>query len=1163
MPSVVGPVTPTSPLDTYEVVDSAYVKGGLNTAFVNPGDWESLANLPAERRRPGMIASAELDPTQHVVLGADLSTWTPLGSMKFFDSLADLQVYAANTTITEGAKYAYIRGYYADRPGVGGGWWRLDTSSTLTVGNGVLQVGASGAGRYIVVFENGRIDVNKIGAKYATILSSGASDQIWTTETNAAFQAAWAMAQSSSWVEKEIWIPASNGVYQVSATLARTQDLTTLQIRGAGRCVSLPNGRIRGASCIRMMTSNTPILSVGYTGGSVQGIDLTFETSQTSSNTNGIGIINMTNQDVYKWTFREISFERCATAISFTAASSGTTTPNNTFDEIHVKGWTINGMRLQLSGTVNKLGNIYIQGNNPNGLSGVSFSSTITNFTKVGVNLTFTLNALPTYLAIGGIVDIGGGIQSEYDGTFFVTGISGTQITVQLSTDPGVPITSTTGSLTFTPGTQITGPGLYTGDNCECDFTALDIEVGTMSNASANAIAWENWGLSTCGYLHMEYFQSLTNNQPLIQNRGTLNIKTVCVVNMCQRVGITTPLVQNALSGTDQPATQIGLVSLRDVANVGGTFVLAQSLTTANPPIINDYLVRPSYRTNGSGNWGWGNAIQALYVKGGSGKAATAGTGPLQVVAGVLSAPVAWGTSLAQVMAQAREGLGMGSLVGSATGRYGAEAAYANIDEGTTVSVHRILRTCTDLVLEYSSLIQPAPYANPTEIGQNPFELIVSLVKVQSDYSTEIGEPVYLRFQHSNRYWTLISAAGNYYTEPCSMHFTAGDYIRVMTYCNICQSDGTTITTNGVAETGQLTALQTYWPRNGVYGGTLVTNTLCGVLSQNTGTINPATYNRTNGGVISITAPGGYAPSAIIGRPLDSGTGLNANPGITLIGDSILNGSIDRPRTDEAIGSGNGYFMRAVGTSRAVYRAATGGTEVRYLVGDYAYNLAHRGQMHDKSQIAFLGFNGGNDLFNGRSSAQLQADYTLLFAMLRSVGYRKIITSSITPRTSSTDGWQTLVNQTQVLAGYDTSALAVNTWLAAQVGGLTDGHCDFTSAVADTTGSTFRWKVSTLATNFTVNGVPAADVVPVSTALVANDSVNFSLLSLTVTRVISSNTTTAFTLDPGFSVVPVVAATVTRLRCMVDGSDNVHPTGAGHTDMAAVITANLGTLFVL
>lgn len=1159
MPTVIGPITPTSPLDVYEVVDTQYVKGGLNTAFVNPGDWENTANLPNDRRRPGMIVSAILDPTKHFVLGEDNVTWTPLGSELNFDSVADLSVYSSNTSITEGAKFVFVRGYHADRPGLGAAKWRLDPLSTRTVGPDCLQVGASGAGRYIVIFDGGEINVTQLGAKPAAINSSGDPTETFTTETNAAFQRAILLQQDAGIYEKMIYVPTSAGVYQISQTITSSVTIAIpLQIRGDTAVVGGTDIRTRGGSTIMMMTSNTPIIEVADECNAVYGLGLVYSSTQSSSNTNANGIQARSGTIVWYSRFEHLQFNKCARGI-FMGVSGSSTAPNNSYRNIKVNRFSICAIDLARSGTCSRGSHWYIQNN--------SFSTgqnaTITNVTKSGTQLTLTLNAIPANLKTGSMGDVNG-LQSGFNGQFFVKTISGNQITVDLPSDPGGTVTDTSGTFDFSFGASATEPMVKFGTGCEIDIDSVDIEINTANTTANGAIALDNQGMAHIGFLHLEYFQPNAANQCIIRSRGTtLDIDAITVVNCGVPSGSTMYLVTAEMVGAFQSKTRIGLLSVRDIANIGGTFIIARSLTTANKVIIDQYDSFLTNRANATGVWSWGDAIQPMFANGGTGRAALGGTGVLEVSTGSLQTVRTLPQAVAANQALTREAAGLGSLVASNTGRYAGEALYTAIDEGTTVSVHRITRTCTDLQLCYSSLIQPAAYANPTEIGQNPFELIVSLVKVQSNYTTEIGAPVYLRFTHTGRYWSLLNAAGNYYTEPLGMLFNAGDFVRVMTYCNICKSDTTTITTNGIAETGNLTALQTYWPRNGVYGGTLTTNNACGVLSQNTGTINPGTYNRTNGGVIAITAPGGYAPSAIIGRPLDSGSGLNANPGITLLGDSILNNSTDLPRTDEAIGSGNGYFMRGVGTSRSVYRAATGGSEVRYLVGDYAYNLAVRGQMNSRSQIAFLGFNGGNDLVTGRTSAQLQADYTLLFAMLRSVGYRKIITGSLTPRTSSTDGWQTLANQTQVYVGYDTSALAVNTWLAAQVGVLTDGHCDFTSAVADTSGSTFRWKVSTLPTNYTVNGVPSSTVVPVATALTANAWINYSLLSGTTTRRIISNTTTAFTVEPSYGFTPAVASTVTTLRCRVDGDDNVHPTGFGHADMATVIAANLGTMFVL
>lgn len=80
MPTVIGEITPTSPSDTYPVVNSKYVTGGCQTWFTTNGDWTSTTILPLERRQAGMIVSSADAPLVKWQLGADLTTWSQLNT---------------------------------------------------------------------------------------------------------------------------------------------------------------------------------------------------------------------------------------------------------------------------------------------------------------------------------------------------------------------------------------------------------------------------------------------------------------------------------------------------------------------------------------------------------------------------------------------------------------------------------------------------------------------------------------------------------------------------------------------------------------------------------------------------------------------------------------------------------------------------------------------------------------------------------------------------------------------------------------------------------------------------------------------------------------------------------------------------------------------------
>lgn len=73
---------------------------------------------------------------------------------------------------------------------------------------------------------------------------------------------------------------------------------------------------------------------------------------------------------------------------------------------------------------------------------------------------------------------------------------------------------------------------------------------------------------------------------------------------------------------------------------------------------------------------------------------------------------------------------------------------------------------------------------------------------------------------------------------------------------------------------------------------------------------------------------------------------------------------------------------------------------------------------------------GRNDLEDGRSVAQMQADLIWLWSD-RSTAGQRVIQTTITPRTTSTDGWTTTGNQTVANPTIEARRVQLNDWLRA------------------------------------------------------------------------------------------------------------------------------------
>lgn len=180
--------------------------------------------------------------------------------------------------------------------------------------------------------------------------------------------------------------------------------------------------------------------------------------------------------------------------------------------------------------------------------------------------------------------------------------------------------------------------------------------------------------------------------------------------------------------------------------------------------------------------------------------------------------------------------------------------------------------------------------------------------------------------------------------------------------------------------------------------------------------INTTAADSTAGGAFTGNAnffTGG--PTAIIGT--------TTRKSVLILGDSISYGfdddfspsaSGDLGKIAPSIGSRYGYIMGARNSDAAVDFLASG-TRRTALAAYVSHVVAAYGR---------------NDLDDGRTPAQFQADVASIVTLF-SV---PVLWDTITPRSASTDGWVTVVNQTT--AGSNTSRSIINTWLRTVPAGL-------------------------------------------------------------------------------------------------------------------------------
>lgn len=172
-----------------------------------------------------------------------------------------------------------------------------------------------------------------------------------------------------------------------------------------------------------------------------------------------------------------------------------------------------------------------------------------------------------------------------------------------------------------------------------------------------------------------------------------------------------------------------------------------------------------------------------------------------------------------------------------------------------------------------------------------------------------------------------------------------------------------------------------------------------------------------------------YGPRLLLGRPaIDTSSHVFA----AICGDSIAQGS-----GDTGNGSG-GWILRGLGSSgqfnytrMPVTQVAVRGTTSTYFAastGNLYSNSLRRRRQSFGAPYFFLEY-GTNDLYgSARTVAQLQAD-NLSIAGAASRKGSKVILTTLTPRTASSDSWATAGNQS-VLA-QEPLRLAYNQWVRA------------------------------------------------------------------------------------------------------------------------------------
>lgn len=191
-----------------------------------------------------------------------------------------------------------------------------------------------------------------------------------------------------------------------------------------------------------------------------------------------------------------------------------------------------------------------------------------------------------------------------------------------------------------------------------------------------------------------------------------------------------------------------------------------------------------------------------------------------------------------------------------------------------------------------------------------------------------------------------------------------------------------------------------------------------------------ATTDLTPTGSAAIADSSGsyYAPAAILGCAAPGslavlGEGDSIMKGT---GDGYVAGTIFSGRTsNEAVDYG-GFLTRALTGKAGLLNTGVSADRLYWFVG--TGDSLFRSLNARRCSTAVSDY-GTNDFADGQTVAQLQENHLTRATQLRALGITKYFVTTITPRTSSTDGWATTTNQTP--SAIESNRVIYNTWLRA------------------------------------------------------------------------------------------------------------------------------------
>jgi len=499
---------------------------------------------------------------------------------------------------------------------------------------------------------------------------------------------------------------------------------------------------------------------------------------------------------------------------------------------------------------------------------------------------------------------------------------------------------------------------------------------------------------------------------------------------------------------------------------------------------------------------------------------------------------------------------------GTQPNNYGYEYQYDTIGQGMSVTVHRLHGDCTDLQFLFSGVMKTLAATADCELPMNPFEVSLSVVRVTSETgATEVGKRIPV--SRRGEFFFKIDPFNKEWTDPVSGFWPDGQLIKLIAYVNTRKSIGMPITTSaGTIEYGKLGVDSQWWPLvvNVGDAATAVDQRIgCTIgleYAHKTVVFNPAQYNKSYNGAaaVTITHASAVPPVAIRSRTLGGSEVYLDKPSVIIIGDSIGQGSgAGLEYGNLAPGNGRGFFPLAMGHERPCLIAAMGGQRVQWLVDSNESLFNYRFGLAAMAEIV-VPFLGTNDFIGGnRTVAQLKADTQRLWYLSRKAGAQKVVPVTMLPRTNTTDGFQTIANQTQKFAGFYEKADEFNAWQIGMVGNEIEDIFDIRPACCHSPTSSQYWKLSEVVGSNVVAAGSTTGLVNLVNPVTLNSYQQKGILIGTQSVSCWKNSATVLTVN-AFASAPIEGAQITVLNQMTE--DGTHPMNWGYARAAAAMDLN-------